>query len=96
MFLDQLSSLSFLVTASEPTYVIVMNGSALDEDRNLTGQGKGLDGDPVTNGTPCDTNVSNLQMVEFCLGLVWVVAKANLPKVANKNKLGYLFSVIPI
>jgi predicted amino acid racemase len=37
-----------------------MNGSALEGDRNLAGQGKGLDEVNVTNGTPCDTNVCNL------------------------------------
>ena len=51
-----LPCLSFLVTASQPTYVVVMNGSAVESERNLTGQGKGLDR-VVTNGTPCDTQV---------------------------------------
>lgn len=44
------------MTAYEPTYVIVMNGSAPDTERNLTGQGKGLEM-IVTNGTPCDTKL---------------------------------------
>ena len=39
--------------------MIVMNGSAPDTERNLTGQGKGLEM-IVTNGTPCDTNVCSL------------------------------------
>ena len=50
-------AVSFLVTASAPTYVVVMNGSAAPVDRNLTGLNKGLD-EIVFNGTPCDVNVS--------------------------------------
>ena len=46
------------MTASTPTYVVVMNGSADAAARNLTGLNKGLDGIIVTNGTPCDVNVS--------------------------------------
>ena len=46
------------MTASQPTYVIVMNGSTDEADRNFTGQNKGVG--IVTNGTPCDTAVSSL------------------------------------
>ena len=68
----ELPSLSFLVTASEKTYVIVMNGSATEENRNLTGEGKGLDGIIVTNGTPCDNQVTSLHNITMFLALWWV------------------------
>ena len=57
-FLDPLLAVSFLVTASDPTYVVVMNGSLPESSRNLSGVG--LDGIIVTNGTPCMTTVSLL------------------------------------
>ena len=59
-FLTRTPSLSFLVTASDATYVVVMNGSASESDRDLTGMDVGLDGIIVTNGTPCNSDVSML------------------------------------
>lgn len=60
-FLTRTPSLSFLVTASDATYVVVMNGSALESDRNLTDMNVGLNGIIVTNGTPCNNDVSKLR-----------------------------------
>lgn len=43
---------SFLLTASEPTYGIIMNGTASEMDRNISGLGV------VINGTECIPDVS--------------------------------------
>ena len=46
------------MTASEATYAVVINGPVSEGKRDLTGMGVGLDGIIVTNGTPCDNEVS--------------------------------------
>ena len=46
------------MTASDATYVVVMNGSALESERNLTGMNVDLEGVIVTNGTPCNNEVN--------------------------------------
>ena len=46
------------MTASVPSYVVVMNGSLSEANRNLSGLDVGLDDMvPVTNGTACDVGV---------------------------------------
>ena len=55
--------LSFLVTASERTYAIVVNASASLSDRNITGLGV------VTDGTPCMPTVC-VPFLDLCLACI--------------------------
>ena len=48
------------MTASNPTYVIVMNGSIAEGDRLFVVTNDNPDGVNVTNGTPCDIEVSTI------------------------------------
>ena len=46
------------MTSSEPTYVVVMNGSLSEASRNLSSFNVSLNDVIVTNGTPCVPDVS--------------------------------------
>ena len=54
-FLDRCAP-SFLVTATEPTYAVIMNGSVVGEPDGVNISEYGLT--LVTNGTACDPTVS--------------------------------------
>ena len=53
------------MTASDPTYVVVMNGSLSEADRNLSSFNVSLNDVIVTNGTPCMPDVSSQSLYMY-------------------------------